>query len=66
MTRLEALEEEILKLDPDEFSQLREWLLEQDWDRWDHQIERDAEAGRLDGLFEKAVRSHRRGKSREM
>jgi len=66
MTRVEALEEEILKLDPDEFCELREWLLEQDWERWDRQIERDADAGRLDGLFERARTAHRRGESREM
>ena len=30
MTRLETLEEEIKKLNPTEFGQLRDWLLEQD------------------------------------
>ena len=36
MTRVEQLEQEIAKLKPDEFAQLRDWLLEQDWaeERW--------------------------------
>ncbi len=66
MTRVEALENEILKLDPEEFSTLREWLLERDWERWDRQIEKDAAGGRLDRLFESARKAHREGKSREL
>ena len=63
MTRLEALEEEISKLPPEEFAELRNWLLERDWEEWDRQIERDSAAGRLDRLFDEARESHRQGKS---
>lgn len=31
MTRVEQLEQQIVQLDPEEFTQLREWLMEQDW-----------------------------------
>jgi hypothetical protein len=41
MTRVEQLEQQIVQLDPEEFVQLREWLMEQDWSEWDRQIERD-------------------------
>jgi hypothetical protein len=41
-------------------------LLEQDWDRWDRRIERDAAEGRLEPLFERALEAHRQGKSREV
>ena len=63
MTRLETLEKEIKQLSPDEFAQLREWLLEQDWEEWDRQIERDSTAGKLDALFDEAERAHHAGKS---
>jgi hypothetical protein len=63
MTRLEMLEDEIMKLSPAEFGQLRDWLLEQDWTRWDEQIERDSESGKLDALFDEAERAHLAGKS---
>ena len=63
MTRVESLEEEIQKLSPSEFAELREWLLERDWEQWDEQIERDAANGRLDAIFAEAESAHRAGKS---
>jgi hypothetical protein len=63
MTKLEALEEEIKKLSPTEFGQLRDWLLEQDWLQWDQQIEQDSANGKLDSLFDEAHRAHHAGQS---
>jgi hypothetical protein len=63
MTKVESLEEEITKLSPVEFAELREWLLEKDWEQWDRQIERDADDGKLDALFDEAHRAHVEGKS---
>ena len=63
MTRVETLEEEIKKLSPEEFGELRDWLLEQDWLEWDRQIEEDSANGRLDALFDEAERAHLAGKS---
>ena len=64
MTRVEQLEQQIVQLDPSEFAQLREWLLEQDWAEWDLQIERDAASGKLDRLAKQALADHAAGKSR--
>jgi hypothetical protein len=66
MTKVEALEEEIKKLAPVEVAELRDWLLEQDAEEWDRQIERDAASGKLDKLFEQSLADHRGGKSREL
>lgn len=63
MTRVEAIEREVEKLSPEEFT---EWILERDWERWDRQIERDAAEGRLEPLFERALEAHRQGKRREV
>lgn len=63
MTRLETLEEEIKKLSPGELTQLRDWLVEQDWEQWDRQIEADSAAGNLDAFFDEAEKAHRAGKS---
>ncbi len=65
MTRLETLEEEIKKLSPAEFAQLRDWLIGQDWIQWDQQIEQDSASGKLDALFDEAERAHLAGKSTE-
>ena len=66
MAKLEMLQTEIEKLSPQEFTELREWLLEKDWAAWDRQIEEDAAAGKLDELFDKAEADHRAGKSTEL
>jgi len=66
MTRVEQLEQQIVQLDPEEFAQLREWLMEQDWAEWDRQIERDAASGKLDRLVKQALADHAAGKSRPL
>jgi hypothetical protein len=66
MTRVEQLEQEIEKLKPEEFAQLRDWLLEKDWTAWDRQLEEDVAAGRLDKLAEEALAEHARGETTEL
>jgi hypothetical protein len=64
MTRVEQLEQQIVQLDPEEFAQLREWLMEQDWAEWDRQIERDSSSGKFGRLVKQALADHAAGKSR--
>jgi hypothetical protein len=59
MTRVAAIEQEVQRLSPDEFSDLRDWILDQDWKRWDRRIEQDAAEGRLEPLFDRALEAHR-------
>jgi hypothetical protein len=66
MTKVQALEEEIERLSPEELVELREWLAEREADAWDREIERDAASGKLDKLFEKSLADHHAGKSREI
>jgi len=66
MTRVETIEAEVQSLSQEEFDELREWILEKDWQRWDRQIEEDAAAGKLDKLFEQALAAHQAGESREI
>ena len=63
MGRIEKIEQEIQALSPEELAQFRAWFLEYDWAIWDRQIERDAEAGRLDDLATRALRDHAAGKT---
>lgn len=63
MGKIEKIEQEIQALSPEELAQFRAWFLEYDWAIWGRQIERDAEAGRLDDLAAKALRDHAAGKS---
>lgn len=66
MSKVEAIEREVQGLSPEELSDFREWFARYDADAWDRQIEVDAEAGKLDALAERALASHRAGKSEEM
>jgi hypothetical protein len=66
MTKVQALEEEIERLSPEELAELRVWLDEREAEAWDREIERDAASGKLKKLFEKSVIDHRAGKSREI
>ena len=47
---LPAILRAITNLSEDDYRQLKAWLVEHDWDRWDKEIERDSESGALDFL----------------
>jgi hypothetical protein len=63
MTKVEALQQEIEKLDSEEFAQLLEWAIERDSEDWDRQIEEDAAAGKLDKLVKEAREADARGET---
>jgi hypothetical protein len=54
MTRIEELESAIDALSADEYSALRNWFWQRDWENWDRQIETDAASGKLDFLLQEA------------
>lgn len=66
MTKVQALQEEIEKLDHDELAQLAEWIRERDWEAWDREIEEDSASGALEELMEEARKAHREGKSTKL
>jgi hypothetical protein len=39
MRKVEQIEQQIRELSAGEFSELRDWVLEQDWKAWDAQVE---------------------------
>ena len=55
------IQQAILVLPEAEYARLREWISELDWERWDQQLEADADAGRLDFLVEEAREAAERG-----
>lgn len=66
MTKLEHIQSTIETLDTSEIARLRAWLDELDARLFDEKIERDAEAGKLDALAERALAEHARGLSRKL
>jgi hypothetical protein len=66
MTQIEAIQAEIESLSREDFTRLREWIAERDWQDWDRQIERDAAAGKLDFLRDEADAAKRQNELREL
>jgi hypothetical protein len=64
--KIEHIERQIKELSPPEFAELRNWVLDQDWQAWDEQIERDLAAGKLDKLIAEADDDFKSGRSREI
>ncbi len=65
MRKVEEIEEQIQKLSPTEFAELREWVLAQDWKAWDAQVEADAKAGKLDKLVSEGKAEYQSGRARK-
>ncbi len=59
------LEQAITQLSPQDYIRLREWFEKFEAQQWDEQIERDAKAGKLDKIAEKALHEYRAGKTQE-
>jgi hypothetical protein len=66
MTKVEKIEQAIEQLSKSEFMQLRDWILERDWQSWDAQIERDAGAGKLDELIGESQEDYQVGRARKL
>ena len=62
MPKVEDIKHAIEKLTEEEYKQLRNWLLEKEWAKWDKEIERDSKKGKLDFLIEQAKRAKKEGK----
>ena len=61
MSRVEQLKAKIEKLPNEERAESSRWLSEKDWENWDHQIEADSQAGKLDFLVREARKENAEG-----
>lgn len=66
MSKIEAIEQQIEKLTPDELAAFRSWYAAFDAEAWDRQFEADVKAGKLDALADKALRAHTSGQSTKL
>ena len=66
MTKIEAIEREVEKLNPEELAAFRAWFIEHDWEAWDRELERDVADGRLDRFAEEALAEVERGETKEL
>lgn len=66
MTKVEEILCSIESLSEEEYSRLREWFSERDWEKWDRQIEVDSESGKLDFLIKEARDEKLKGDLKEL
>jgi len=64
MTRVQAVEHEVKKLDRAGLTAFRMWFLKYDAAAWDEQIEKDAHSGKLAKFAREAVKAHQAGKTK--
>ncbi|MCC6139014.1 MAG: hypothetical protein IT389_00200 [Nitrospira sp.] len=66
MSKVEAIELQIEKLSSEELAAFRRWYAAFDAEAWDRQFEADVNAGKLDAVADKALRSHAAGQSKPL
>lgn len=66
MLKIDEIKSEIKSLSSEDYAHLRQWFLEQDWQKWDQEIEEDAEAGKLDFLIEEALEEKDKNQLRDI
>jgi hypothetical protein len=63
---IEQIENAILRLSEQDFSKLRNWLLDLDYQQWDQQLEQDIIDGKLDVLAQEALTEFEAGNYQEI
>ncbi len=66
MRKVQQIEQQIRELSEGEFSELREWVLEQDWKAWDALVESDVRSGKLDEVIAEADADYKAGRTRPL
>lgn len=61
MTSVTDIKQAIMELPETEYTELRRWFLDQDWEQWDREFEEDVKAGRLDALAAEALEAKANG-----
>ena len=66
MTTVSELQKVILSLSEAEYADLRGWLLDEDWERWEREFDEDVRAGKLNALASEALEAKARGEFRDL
>jgi hypothetical protein len=66
MRNIHELEKAVLSLPENEYKKFRQWFFDQDWEKWDRQLEEDSETGKLDFLLEEVRRAKEKNRLRDL
>ena len=65
MHNVKELEEAVSSLPDEQYSQFRRWFLNQDWEKWDREIEKDSREGKLEFLIQEAIEAKKNKKLKD-
>lgn len=66
MLKIEDIQAEIESLPEKEYTRLRLWFSERDWEKWDRKIQEDSATGKLEFLREETLEEKKRGELEEL
>lgn len=66
MSKVDELKSVIESLPKEDYVELRRWFSESDWQKWDDQIERDSESGKLDFLIKEGFAQKKGGMLKDL
>ncbi len=66
MARGEEIQSAIVSLSPEDYTRLRQWFAERDWEQWDREIAQDAASGKLDFLRDEAGAEKAQGRLQDL
>ena len=66
MPTVAEIQQAIMSLPKSDYTRLRNWLFEYDWQEWDREFEEDVKAGRLDFLKAEVEQAKREGTLKEL
>jgi len=66
MIDIKKIKNEIEKLPESDFAELRRWIAEKDWEKWDTEIEKDSNANKLDFLIDEASKEKNNGNLKDL
>jgi len=66
MNQLQRIQSEITSLPKQDFTALKNWIEELDWNEWEQQIKRDSVLGKLDFLKQEAMAAKASGTLKEL
>jgi len=61
MIDIQKIKKEIEKLPESDFAELRRWIAEKAWEKWDNEIENDSNSNKLDFLIDEAKNENESG-----
>ena len=61
MIDIQKIKKEIEKLPESDFAELRRWIAEKAWEKWDNEIENDSNSNKLDFLIDEAKNEKEQG-----